>query len=276
MPHLEIERTRRTPILCDCCGERGRYKRSRQCQYIVEVCEIIAGILFIWGSIDFLPEYTKDVIILLHGCQLFIAGGVIYFSISAFCLSESIDEKGIASMESGENMFYVAGAAVFFVGTLLYWPFDLSNPEKAAELVASATIEGVGLPTYINNLSPQFHGTVLFIAGSMMFAFAAFMNGLHQRRFNDVKSQMLTAITSLYMLGSVLFVMGSVAFLPDLGCNDKMERFGAWCFIIGSSQYEAGGWISLFRTILEGGDEDEDGDEESYGAASKLRTAKLT
>lgn len=276
MPHLVIERLRNTPHPFDCCGERpGRKGRSLQCVYIVEVLEIIAGVTFIWGSLDFLPQYSKDPHILLHACALFTAGGIIYFGVSCFCLYESIEMRGFMSLESCENAFYVIGAFVFFLGTLLYWPFDFRDEEAAILASADAVDRGFGLPTYVNTVDTHFQGSVLFIAGSLMFSLAAFANGLNRRRFNDVTSQMLTATTSLYMLGSLLFVMGSVAFLPHLGCNQKMETFGGVCYIIGSVQYELGGWVSFFRTMLEESYELDGIDEENiYGATSILSAAK--
>ena len=43
--------------------------------------------------------------------------------------------------------------------------------------------------------------------------------------------------------------MGSVAFLPDLGCNHQMEIIGAVMFIVGSIVYTIGGMINVARTF---------------------------
>lgn len=169
-----------------------------------------------------------------------------------FCLSESVDEKGWDSLETCEASLYVAGAFVFLVGTILYLPFELWDEGIADSYHARSRKSGYGIPVILNmNNSREFQGSVLFIVGSCMFAFAAYANALNQRQFHDVRSQMLTATTTAYMFGSMLFVMGSVAFLPDLGCNQTMETFGAWCFIFGSMQFEFGGWISFCRTVKE-------------------------
>lgn len=173
-----------------------------------------------------------------------------------FCLSESIDEKGWDSLETCESGLYVAGAFVFLVGTILYLPFELWDNNIADSYHASSKKSGFGIPVMLNQNSREFQGSVLFIIGSCMFAFAAYANALNQRQFHDVRSQMLTATTTAYMFGSMLFVMGSVAFLPNLGCSPAMETFGAWCFIAGSLQYEFGGWISFCRTVKEIEDEE--------------------
>eukprot|EP00928_Gymnodinium_smaydae_P032615 TRINITY_DN23571_c0_g4_i1.p1 TRINITY_DN23571_c0_g4~~TRINITY_DN23571_c0_g4_i1.p1 ORF type:complete len:149 (-),score=28.82 TRINITY_DN23571_c0_g4_i1:161-607(-) len=96
---------------------------------------------------------------------------------------------------------------------------------------------------------PQYLSLGLFIVGSMMFAAAAFTNALNQRKYNDDASRLLTAVTSLYFAGSTLFIMGSIAFLPDLGCNEKMVSIGAWLFIVGSVFFTLGSVLSLCRTI---------------------------
>jgi len=97
-------------------------------------------------------------------------------------------------------------------------------------------------------MSPEFEGTILFVVGSLFFCFAAFANALNQRKFEESVAVLLTAITSLYMAGSLLFVMGSIAFLPNLGCNEQMLTIGAWCFIVGSGFFVIGAVLSFWRT----------------------------
>lgn len=43
-------------------------------------------------------------------------------------------------------------------------------------------------------------------------------------------------------------MMGSVAFLPDLGCNGTMVRIGAFLYILGSVLLGIGSVISIYRT----------------------------
>merc|ERR1719271_2060984 len=80
---------------------------------------------------------------------------------------------------------------------------------------------------------------------------AAYVNGLSQQGFESPVKKMLTASTTCYMVGALLFVMGSVAWLPELGCGQRMEEFGAVMFVIGSLLYVIGGVISLIRTSLQ-------------------------
>merc|ERR1719329_116320 len=66
---------------------------------------------------------------------------------------------------------------------------------------------------FFNWFSPEFEGTVLFIIGSLFFAMAAYVNGLSQRTFDTPIEKMFTAATTCYMIGALLLVMGSGAWL---------------------------------------------------------------
>merc|ERR1712032_204577 len=108
-------------------------------------------------------------------------------------------------------------------------------------------VKDVSIVQYFNLMSPEFEGTLLFIAGSLMFAAAAFVNGLNHNDLISIEGKLMSATTSLYMAGSLLFVIGSVAFIPDLGCDERMLIIGAVSFIIGSVLYTIGAVVSLLR-----------------------------
>mmetsp|Transcript_26716 Transcript_26716/g.61511 ORF Transcript_26716/g.61511 Transcript_26716/m.61511 type:complete len:281 (+) Transcript_26716:150-992(+) len=259
MPHLLIDRLRSNPLLGPYVltaddeekqeghdgAERPRKRRGIACALVIEMLDIIAALVFIFGSICFLPKYAHEVSIFLDGCALFVAGGAIYVLISFFTSLEAIRHCGCFSLETCENMLYLVGSVFYLIGTVLYWP-DKAHTYGIAEL------KSMSLGVYFNLFSPVFEGTMLFIVGSLLFALAAFINGLnlHEHDHEDIKSrQLLTATTMCYLIGSVLFAVGSVALLPALGGTDAMEASGAWCFIIGSAFYELGSCVSLGRTL---------------------------
>lgn len=241
MPHLIIERLRTFPEVCTCTF-RNR-KDFPIGAYLIEALDISAGLIFVVGSVCFLPPYSHNLNVFLWGCALYIVGSLIFVLICTYAMVEAIIEKGIISLECLENALYMLASWIFAWGTVLYWPAEAHHEEIEA-------MQECSLGQYYNMFSPEFEGTLLFIAGSLMFAFAAFTNALNQRRFEETPSKMLTATTSLYMCGSLLFVMGSVAFLPDMGCKEAMIKIGAWCFIIGSIFFVIGGCISLARTMI--------------------------
>jgi len=249
MPHLLIERIRHTPSFCP-CGRRykdGKVVRLRDqaaCAYTVEAIDIISGLIILIGSACFLPSFSSDKEIFVLGCFLFVVGTTGYLVISIFALAEAVYEKGLESLEACENSLYVAGALLFNAGTILYWPDEANWPLTIASKELSPG-------QFFNWFSPEFEGTVLFIIGSLFFSMAAYVNGLSQQSFDTPIKKMLTAATTCYMVGALLLVMGSVAWLPELGCGQRMEEFGAVMYVIGSLMYVIGGVISLIRTSLQ-------------------------
>jgi len=252
MPHLVIERLRRVPDIPSISGlgdldiELKRHS-SPGFALLVEVADLIADILFVLGSICFFPAASEDTHVLKQGCEYYVAGSVVFAFIALYALAESVQVKGFLSLESCENCLYVVGSALFVIGTLLFWPKDLIEEASTPEFLEGRQHQH--LRVYLNSRSPQFEGSVLCICACLLFALAAFVNSLNIRHFNDVSSQQLSAVTSFYMIGSLLFVMGSVAFLPDYGCSSSMVSLGAWMYTIGSILYICGTCVSLVRTM---------------------------
>mmetsp|Transcript_17452 Transcript_17452/g.31485 ORF Transcript_17452/g.31485 Transcript_17452/m.31485 type:complete len:283 (-) Transcript_17452:82-930(-) len=262
MPHLLIDRLRSNPLASlgpyvrqpqeeadeerqETSSQGPARRRGLMCALLIELLDIIAGLVFIAGSVCFLPNYAHEVSIFLDGCALFVVGGAIYVFISVFASWEAIRHCGCFSLETCENFLYLIGSGYFLIGTILYWP-------DKAHTYGIAQLKSMSLGVYFNLYSPVFEGTVLFIVGSLLFALAAFVNGLnlHEHDHEDTKSrQLLTATTMCYLIGSVLFVVGSVALLPAMGGTDAMEASGAWCFITGSFFYALGSCVSLWRTL---------------------------
>lgn len=221
-----------------------RIRDNAACAYTVECLDIVSGLIILIGSACFLPSFSRDEDIFITGCVLFVVGTTGYLVISIFTLGEAMYESGLESLESCENALYVAGALLFNAGTILYWPEEANWPMTLASRELSPG-------QYFNWYSPEFEGTVLFIMGSLFFAMAAYVNGLNQRGFDTPIQKMFTAVTTCNMIGALLLVMGSVAWLPELGCGHRMEEFGAVMYVIGSLAYVIGGVISLIRTSLQ-------------------------
>lgn len=249
MPHLLIERLRHSPQFC-CCRRpkdgkvRDLNQRDVACAYVVEVVDIVSGLIIMIGSACFLPSFSSDREIFLSGCVLFVLGTTGYLGLSIFTLSEAVYEKGIESLEACENSLYVAGAMLFNAGTILYWPETSNWPITIAS-------KEISPGQFFNWFSPEFEGTVLFIFGSVFFILAAYVNGLTQNAFDTPTRKMITATTTCNMVGGIAFVMGSVAWLPELGCGQRMEGFGAIMYLFGSLFYLIGGVVSLIRTTLQ-------------------------
>lgn len=244
MPHLLVERQRNDIFTCSVPRRKGNPIGA----VIVELLDVFAAVIFVLGSVCFMPRFARDLDIFLDGCLLFIAGSVLYCVVCTFTLAEAAVEKGWRSVEAFENMLYLAGSVTFLVGTILYWPDTLhSSDARPVELSLFATCSSFG--QHVNLYTREFTGSLLFIIGSALFALAAFTNALNRRRCNEWASVVLSAVTTVYMGGSILFTMGSVALLPESGCNEDMVAVGAGCFIAGSVLFLVGSVLSLWRTI---------------------------
>merc|ERR1719254_110858 len=146
------------------------------------------------GSACFLPQYSEDLDVFLAGCILFVVGGIFYVAICLCTFVEALSEKGLATLEAAENGLYLLGSWLFLFGTFLYWP-----PKSHYEGIE--WVQKMSLGQYFNLFEPELEGTLLFIVGSVLFAFAAFVNALNQRAFDIWTSKLLSAITSLYLGG---------------------------------------------------------------------------
>lgn len=256
MPHLLIERHRAAIFWPEDQPDGGKegLERQRQREYkwtlAVEIAEILSGIIFTVGSICFFPSMSEDIAIFKFGCGCFIVGSIVYALISMYTLAEAVGFTGFISLEVLENMLYLLGSVAFLVGTVLYWPTGLPDAGDSMEFI-TADSQGrhmYGISVYVNTFSEAFEGSILSIIGCLFFALAAFVNALNKRYLHSRSSQLLTAATSFYMLGGLLFVMGGIAFMPDYGCSDSMVAMGAWAYTIGSIFYTIGSCVSLYRS----------------------------
>ena len=169
----------------------------------------------------------------------------------------------------------VIGSALFAVGTVLFTPpltdqiAGAATPEaaqvidvrwfgKVYEIVAAGGIPAEQIPE-----SSLFKGDLLFAVGSVLYSVAAFVSAL--RAAGDgvegtaaapnaaLRRRAAVATASLYELGGVSFVVGTLGFVPSgvLGINAcpqgslNMETFGASLFVIGSGLYAMGSAITL-------------------------------
>mmetsp|Transcript_86481 Transcript_86481/g.201230 ORF Transcript_86481/g.201230 Transcript_86481/m.201230 type:complete len:254 (+) Transcript_86481:69-830(+) len=237
MPHLIIERLRTCP--CEFTFDWPRVKASRSATYLIEVFDIIAAVIFVVASVCFLPSYSMQAQTYFLGCNLFLLGSIIYCFICTFTFSEALATKGISAFEVWENGLYLLGSLLFLFGSVMYLPLEEQDVHNMSL--------GQICDTF-NILGNQWLGTILFIIGSVLFVFAAFTNLLNQPKSDGWSSKMLSVVTSFYMGGSLLFTLGSTAFLPHLGCGENMVTLGAWCWIVGSVLFLLGGVTSLWRT----------------------------
>mmetsp|Transcript_775 Transcript_775/g.1476 ORF Transcript_775/g.1476 Transcript_775/m.1476 type:complete len:276 (+) Transcript_775:99-926(+) len=244
MPHVVLERIRNVAFVRDVKDAHGRDTRlNARAAYAIEFLELAANFTFVVGSFCFLPAFSHDLEVFKLGCGLFIFGSFFYCCITLYTLCEAVHfHDDLLSFESLEHVLYMLGSLLYLIGTVMYWPPAVEE-DRLAWLA-----HRLSLGVYFNLFSVQFEGTMMFMVGSAFYAFAAFVNGLNQRSFDTLTNQLLTTVTSLYLGGALMYVMGSVAFLPDLGCNETMVHIGACLFILGSVIFCMASVTNIYRT----------------------------
>ena len=202
---------------------------------------VLAGVFFVIGSICFLPEFAA---LYLTGCYFYFAGGAIYLLTSTYDLLEVWHTVG-GEFDRVMNELYVAGSIIYLLGTALYLP---------------------EMP-HILGRQPTELGAYSFIIGSLFFVHACFVNGAHTgdvfaaSKWDDdddahkaaVQRKMklnVLAMTNCTMLGSACFLVGSVLYLPTIGCEEFAVRCGTWLFICGSALFVLAGALPLVNAQL--------------------------
>lgn len=256
MPHALADRVRDMPTWLSEMLEYSHESKKSSAPYafLIEVLDLIAAIIFVIGSVCFLPQYSKEVELFILGCNIFVVASIQYVVISVLGLAEAVNHHGtIWTLEGMEGVGWVVGSVVFLIGTILYFPDRETCAIGANEINKNNMSDPHAdvchsLAQHINKNSKAFWGTILFISGSSMFVIAIFFNALGQSRFDNSLERMVAVISFNYMMGSLLFCMGSIAFLPDVGCGPEMVTIGAWMFIIGSAFFVIGSLVSCWRT----------------------------
>lgn len=250
-------------------------KDSASYAYLIEALDIVAALLFVAGSVCFLPRYSKDPDAFVAGCNMFVVASVQYVVISCLTLAEALQQKGTWTFEALENCGWVVGSVIFLIGSILYFPeretceFALKGGLKDDSYPGAETCSS--LAQHMNKHTKAFYGTIFFILGSVTFVIAIFINAMNQRKFSKWQHWMVATITFNYLIGSILFCMGSIAFLPNVGCGEEMVAVGAWMFIFGSVFFFIGALLSLRRTqYMIGHPEEFDDSEEETLLKSKI------
>lgn len=222
-----------------------RTEEKRKAEGIAElvsgICEVLAGVIFIVGSICFLPEYTRNINVFVLGCLLFIVGAGIYVGLSGFALLDAM-HKGVSRSKLFEHFLLFIGSIIFVYGTILFWPHESEHHKYVAGLKELSIVQ------YYDLMLPELEATVLFMIGSAIFAFVSVLNVLASGPEDLPENQIHSLYAICQLLASILFVIGSVPYLPPLQCTDYQVGIGAWCFIVGSVIFMLSGVAGLSRT----------------------------
>jgi len=126
--------------------------------------------------------------------------------------------------ETINAVLYKLGGVVFIIGSILFFP----RFEAHADL-----------------------GAWVFFGGSLLYLVVTGHDMAEVRHYHkinknqDLKAQLEYIAASSYLVGTLLFTVGSIFFLSTVGWTIQ----GAWCFILGSLLFTLGACINVLQII---------------------------
>ena len=205
-----------------------RYIDPRKVKILILISEVgglLGSICFIIGSFYFYPEYNEEMTFcepydcILIGSLLFVLGSFFFFlgSCSNFVKNDAASCTDLG-LTINATLYCVANF-LFTVGSCFFCP-KLAHHH---------------IPIGAKGFKAEYIGLGCFIFGSVVFILAPMydMYRAHQLRSTLQISHMSVVvefiIAAMYIGGSILYLVGSVYFIPDL-----FERFAVHMFVVGS------------------------------------------
>ena len=186
----------------------------------------IGGIIFIAGSVLFLPKYGDYE---AEGSWLFIVGSILYVIVTFHDGVELLFNKEAALalfVDSMAALTYVLGSILYIIGSVFFLPTVDKTPA----------------------------GAWCFIWGSVLFILGAIMNAFQIYEAPSVWSSYYMLLTAVcYIIGSVFFTLASVPYLftfQNSQDETRVDEYLATQYIIGSVCFFFGGCINGLRAYL--------------------------
>ena len=203
--------TRNLPPLINSHAVDPSSRGVQQLTMIADVGGNIGGVCFVVGSFVFYPQYEN----LEAGAALFTLGSLLFLVGSAanFAKNDAASFKDVAL--SVNAILYIAANSMFVVGSALFFP----------QLIELAPfVETTGISLFII-------GSVVFILAPLFDMYRTWLLRRHLQ-ISTLSYSIELTIAALYIGGSVLFVVGSVYFIPSL-----FQVFAVTMFVVGSSLF---------------------------------------
>ena len=129
--------------------------------------------------------------------------------------------------ESVNAILYLIGGFTFIIGSIFFLP-------------AYERLITIGVLLY-------FCGSFLYVVVTVHDLFESINHLKCQDQIQSMHLFELFAAT-LYTSGTLLFIVGSLLFLPQV----DLIAFGAWCFIVGSTFFSTGAFINILQIVQAG------------------------
>ena len=226
MPHLFTNRRRQHRLSSTQIKANSQFKWEAINAYVY----LLGGLLFILGSVLFLPRFTQHSNL---GVQIFIFGSLLYLTVTGHDFLESMCyRKNKSELSFLDQMEFIA-AFVYLFGTLLFL---------------------LGSVLFLSQVAWVKTGGYCFIFGSILFLVGACINVIQVAQAGSMLTLQLQNATAItFITGSVIFVFASIPYLwEQFSKADQTVLFTlvGWEFIIGSVLFFLGGIFNFYRAYL--------------------------
>ncbi|MEZ9710712.1 YrhK family protein [Vibrio breoganii] len=226
MPHLFVNRQR----MHDVVHQTPELKQQIFWESLNAIVYKVGGVIFILGSICFLPRFEDYVDI---GAILFVIGSILYLIVALHDVLEVNAYRRSNGNLNRELKLEFTASFAYFLGSLLFT---------------------IGSIFFLKEVDLVSAGAWLFIIGSGLFVFGAVINVcriLYEGSVVTLQLMNLTALT--FVTGSVLFLVASIPYLWTIDTTHdsyQLFRYLAWQYIIGSVLFLLGGITNYWRALL--------------------------
>jgi hypothetical protein len=225
MPHLFTNRPRQYNLL----SQKPAGEQHFSWESFNAILYLIGGLIFIAGSVLFLPTYQQYVAV---GVYLFLIGSLVYLVVTGHDLLESISFSRSLRKLTLWNWLEFLSANVYTAGTILFI---------------------IGSIFFLPRIDQGTEGGWCFIIGSLLFLIGACINVLQIIQANaPLLLQLQNATAIAYSLGSLLFLVASIPYVwQAIAPSDQSEVFSyvAWQYITGSCLFCLGGVFNYYRAF---------------------------
>jgi len=221
------------------CGQLSEHRAAR-CHALVEAGYLIGSLLFTIGTVYFFPiEGFEDFVL---GCRFYEVGSVVFAGLTGYSELDRLharrhgdpSERTVTNRELLEQVLYCAGSFVFLVGTFFFDPTCISGLSALFRISES----------HVENTA-----AVLFMIGSFMFSFGAYVNALSIFEAPRMFRKSLISVTTSYMFGGLFFVAGTMGYVEAFEPNVTLKWCATWFYLVGCFFYVFGSFMSLVSTV---------------------------
>lgn len=214
-------------------------KVAQRLKATVELGYLCGSLLFGVGTLYFFPvEGLEDFRL---GCRFYEIGSVLFLGLTLYTELDHYKAKkrgdqgrDVKNRELLEQLLYVFGSLVFFVGTLLYDP-------PVVDFLAWVFASRRG--RIVNTAA------VFFMLGSFLFSLGSYVNALSIFEAPRMLRKHQIRVTTCYQFGGLFFIAGTMGYVDAFEPNYLLKLCATWLYMAGCCFYITGSGLSFVAVV---------------------------